>query len=145
MRAIYLTISLSLIVAFSFCIRNDKVKNTCILDFKYEKHDAVGPEGLVSIIRVDDRSLRDIFLSSDRLVFKYSGGIYEVDSLYFPSPMVNIYNTKDSTLVFGQGVFGLRQYPELFIDSIIQKTKKELVIEIIDSLNNKKWTIARCK
>lgn len=145
MRAIYLTISLSLIVAFSFCIRNDKVKNTCILDFKYEKHDAVGPEGLVSIIRVDDRSLRDIFLSSDRLVFKYSGGIYEVDFLYFPSPMVNIYNTKDSTLVFGQGVFGLRQYPELFIDSIIQKTKKELVIEIIDSLNNKKWTIARCK
>lgn len=145
MRAIYLIISLSLIVVFSFCTRNDKVKNTCILDFKYEKHDAVGPEGLVSIIRVNNKVLRDTLLSSSRLIFNYSGGIYDIDSLYIPSPMVNIYNNKDSTLVFGQGVFGLRQYPEVFIDSIMRITKRELIIEVIDTLNNKKWTIANCK
>lgn len=136
---------LSSIVLFTSCNSDDKVKNTCVLDFKYEKHEAVGPEGLVSIIRVDDRSLRNLLLSSNRLVFNYSGGIYDIDSLYFPSPMVNIYNTTDSTLVFGQGVYGLRQYPEVFIDSVIQITKRELIIEVIDTMNNKKWAIANCK
>lgn len=137
---------LSLIVLFTSCtIRDNKVKNLCVLDFKYEKHEAVGPEGLVSIIRVDDRNLRDILLSSNRLVFNYTGGIYNIDSLYFPSPIINIYNKKDSTLVFGQGVFGLRQYPELFIDSVIQKTKSEVVIEIIDTIATRKWILARCK
>lgn len=145
MRAIYLISFLSSILIFPYCNRDDKVKDTCVLDLKYENHDAVGPEGLVSIIRVDDRNLRNIFLSSDRLVFNYSGGIYDIDSLYFPSPMVNIYNTKDSTLVFGQGVFGLRQYPELFIDSVIQKIKREVVIEIIDTITTRKWILARCK
>jgi hypothetical protein len=111
----------------------------------YEKNEAVGPEGLVSIIQVDDKELRKILLSSKRLVFKYYGGIYEIDSLYFPPPINNIFEKKDSTIVFGQGVYGLRQYPEVFIDSVIQITKRELIIEVIDTLNNKKWTIANCK
>lgn len=146
MREIFLISFLSLIVLLTSCInRDNKVKDLCVLDFKYEKHEAVGPEGLVSIIRVDDRDVRNIILSSNRLVFNYSGGIYDIDSLYFPSPMVNIYNTKDSTLVFGQGVFGLRQYPELFIDSVIQKIKREVVIEIIDTITTRKWILARCK
>ena len=146
MKEIFLTSFLSLIILFTSCInRDNKVKNPCILDFKYEKHQAVGPEGLVSIIRVDDRNLRNMLLSSNRLVFKYSGGIYDIDSLYFPSPIINIYNKKDSILVFGQGVFGLRGYPELFIDSIIQKTKREVVIEIVDTIGIRKWILARCR
>jgi hypothetical protein len=146
MKEISLITFLSLIILFTSCInRDNKAKDICILDFKYEKHKAVGPEGLVSIIRVDDRDLRKIILSSKRLVINYSGGIYEIDSLYFPPPIINIYNKKDSTLVFGQGVFGLRQYPELFIDSVIRKTKSEVVIEIIDTITTKKWIIARCK
>lgn len=137
---------LSMIVLFTSCtIRDNKTKNLCIIDFKYERHEAVGPEGLVSIIRVDNRNLRNIFLFSNRLVFNYSGGIYNIDSLYFPPPIISIYNKKDSTLVFGQGVFELRQYPELFIDSIMQKTKREVVIEIIDTISNRKWILSRCK
>ena len=144
MRQIYFIGFLSLIVLLTSCI-NNTAKNFCILEFKYEKHEAVGPEGLISIAQVDDKELRNILISSNQLVFKYYGGIYDIDSLYFPSPIVDIYDNKDSILVFAQGVFGLRQYPAVFIDSIIQETKKEIVIEIIDTLGNKKWTLARCK
>jgi len=146
MRVISFFYFLSLLMLFTSCAnRDNKVKNLCILDFMYEKNEAVGPEGLVSIIQVDDKELRKILLSSKRLVFKYYGGIYEIDSLYFPPPINNIFEKKDSTIVFGQGVYGLRQYPEVFIDSVIQITKRELIIEVIDTLNNKKWTIANCK
>lgn len=144
MKKIYLISLLGSIIIFSTCNREVEVKNACVLDFKYEKHEAVGPEGLISIIRVDDRTLRNTLLDSDYLVFNYKGGIYDIDSLYFPSPMVYVYNEMDSTLVFGQGVFGLRHFTESFIDSVIQKTKNELVIDIIDSINNKKWTITNC-
>jgi hypothetical protein len=120
--------------------------NQCLLDFRYDKHNAVGPEGLASIVQINDKDFREILLfNSNRLTFKYYGGIYNIDSLYFPPPIIDIYDKKDSTIVFGQGVFRLRQYPELFMDSVIQQTKKEISIEVTDTLTNKKWTIAKCK
>ena len=141
MKRIFLTNIIILILISTSCLNNSGNKietNQCLLDFMYEKHNAVGPEGLISIVRLNDKEFRKILLhNSNRLVFKYYGGIYNIDSLYFPSPIINVYDNKDSTLVFGQGVFGLRQYPELFIDSVIQKTKKEIIRHITFNLQLK--------
>ena len=80
-----------------------------------------------------------------RLKFIYSGGVYSIDSLHFPSPFIDIYDHSDSTLVFGQGVFGLRGYSDSFIDSVMQKTREEISINVLDTLTKEKWIIKRCK
>jgi len=117
-------------------------KKSYISDFRYEKHDAVGPEGLVCFVKVHDQNLKSVLLqANNHLTFKYSGGIYNIDTLYFPSPIVNILSVHDSTLVLGQGVFGLRRYTDSFLDSIVLMTKKGMTLEIRDTLKNETWTL----
>ena len=149
MRSLYTFIFLILAYLITNCNSNQRSKQypkDCIISFNYYRSDAVGPESLVSILTIKNKDLLEILINNPkRLFFKYNGGIYSIDSLYFPRPLIEIYDFKDSSLIFEQDVFGLRGYPELFIDSVVQQTKKEIAIEVTDSLTNKKWTIAKCK
>ena len=126
--------------------RSRKYPIDCIINFNYYKTDAVGPESLVSILSVKDLNLLEVLIKNPRrLTLEYKGGIYDIDSLYFPPPLIEIYDFKDSSLIFEQDVFGLRGYSDLFIDSIMERTKKEISIEVIDTLTTKKWIIPNCK
>lgn len=124
--------------------KNAKIGD-CISSFEYFNHDAVGPESLVSIVQINDSYLKEILSRNPRLlVYKYTGGIYNIDTLYFPRPQIEINNYKDSSFIFDQSVFELRQYPKSFIDSIMKLTERSISIEIIDTLSNKKWNLKTC-
>lgn len=121
-------------------------KGDCIINFEYFKHDDVGPESLVSIVQIQNNELKEILLRNPRvLVYNYVGGIYDIDSLYFPKPQIEIYNHKDSSLIFDQSVFKLRLYSKEFIDSIMKLTKTKISIEVTDTISKKKWTLGVCK
>jgi len=123
-------------------------ENQCILEFKYYHTDAVGPDGLVCFVNVCDTVLKKALLKNfgNGLKYKYNGCIYNIDSLYFPRPYVDIKDIKnDQILVFEQAVFCLRGYSKSFLDSIVSKTEQEISIEIIDTLNNKTWKIYKCR
>ena len=116
-----------------------------ITNFKYYKHNAVGPEGLVCFAIIPDQEFRSVLLNpykSNSLIFKYSGGIYNIDTLYFPPPIIDVISPYDSTIVLGQGVFGLRRYPAYVVDSLILLTQQELIIDITDTIRDKKWRLA---
>lgn len=140
---------LLLIILLSCNIITQKTKNKsgdCIKSFEYFHHTGVGPESLVSIVRIQNSELKNVILRNPRLLsYHYVGGIYNIDTLYFPKPQIEIYNHKDSSLIFDQSVFELRLYSKEFIDSMMQLTKKEILIEITDTLSKKKWTISACK
>ena len=138
------------IIAIVTCRNNSKIESIndlYIVEYKYERTDAVGPEGLVCFIKIPDKYLREKLLQNYRnnLVFKYSGGIYDIDSLYFPRPFIDIFSIHDSTMVFSQAVYGFRRYSSTFMDSIISKTKSELIIEIADTITKDIWTITKRK
>lgn len=119
-------------------------KDQGILNVKFEKTNAVGPDGLICIVRIEDYALKKRLVENqEQLKLIYSGGIYSIDSLYFPSPFIDIYDHSDSTLVFGQGV--LLKYSDSFIDSMMQRTRKEISISVLDTLTKEKWIITRCK
>lgn len=149
MRIIYSVIFSLLSILVTNCNSNQRNRihpNDCIISFNYYKSDAVGPEGLVSILSVKDTNLLQVLIENPRrLTLKYKGGIYDIDSLYFPHPLIEIYNFKDSSLILQQDVFGLRGYQDLFIDSIMERTKKEISIEMIDTISTRKWIITNCK
>ena len=141
------------VILFTSCINSinkSNVQELCLIDFYFERRElgSPGPDGLICAIAITDKDVRKLLLSTvppANLKFNYFGGIYNIDSLRFPSPAYNINDINDSTIVFVQGVIGLRAYyPELFLDSIMDATKKELVIEIIDTLNGQKWLFPNC-
>jgi hypothetical protein len=149
MRILYSSILLILIYLVTNCNSNPRSKKypiDCIISFHYYKTDAVGPESLINILSVKDINLLEILLKNPRrLTLEFKGGIYDLDSLYFPHPLIEIYNFKDSSLIFEQDVFGLRGYSDIFIDSIIERTKKEISIEIFDTMTARRWIIPNCK
>jgi hypothetical protein len=115
-----------------------------IEEFKYRRTEAVGPEGLVCFITINDKSLRNRLLQNyhNHLIFKYSGGIYDIDTLYFPRPFIDVFSAYDSTLVFDQAVHELRSYPINFMDSIMRETQNNVMIEIKDTITNQEWTLS---
>jgi hypothetical protein len=146
-RILNITIASFILIVLNSCYSRSKEKssqNFQILEFKYERHDAVGPEGLLCFVRIESKDLRNVLLKNfdNHLIFKYSGGIYDIDTLYFPKPYIDVISVFDSTLIFGQSVFGLRRFPESKIYSIILRTKKEISIKIIDTVNNNIWTLS---
>ncbi len=119
-------------------------KSQGILNVTFERAKAVAPDGLICIVRIKDKALKKRMVENqERLKLIYSGGIYSIDSLYFPSPFIDIYDHSDSTLVFGQGVF--LKYSDSFIDSIMQITRKEISINVVDTLTKENWLITRSK
>jgi hypothetical protein len=135
---------------FSSCnIMTQKRKNKsgdCIKSFEYFHHTGVGPESLVSIVQIQDNELKNVIIKNPRLFsYQYMGGIYNIDTLFFPKPQIEIYNYRDSSLIFDQSVFELRLYSKEFIDSIMKLTKKEIIIVIMDTLSKKRWTISACR
>lgn len=149
MKTKFIIISILLVSFLTYCTNNPSRKvdiNQCILSFTFKKNDAVGPEGLVSIVRINDSTFRKMLLENpQRLNFEFYGGIYNIDSLHFPSPMIDVYNLKGNTIIFEQGIFGLRRYSDSFIDSVMQKTGEEISINVLDTLTKEKWIITRCK
>jgi hypothetical protein len=143
-------IMISFVIAlFISCANNaeNKLKEPCVLDIWYRRRDTPGPNGLMSIVLINDRDLRNMLLSIKpplHLSFKYSGSIYNIDSLSFITPVFNIRNINDSIIGLGQGVWGLGQYTDSFLDSIVEQTKRDIVIEITDTIGGKKWTIPNC-
>lgn len=134
------------IVLFISCVEKQDDKYPCIIDFWFDISYAPGPDGLISVVLIKDSDLRNKLLSSippAHLLFKYHGTIYNIDSLRFTSPYRGI-DINDSTVVFWQSVVGLYEYSYSFMDSIVGITKKELVIEITDTLSGEKWIIPNC-
>jgi len=138
---------LSFVLSCNIMTQNKKPNaGDCIISFEYFHHNDVGPESLVSIVQIQNSDLKNVILRNPRLLsYHYIGGIYNIDTLYFPKPQIEIYNHKDSSLIFDQSVFELRLYSKEFIDSLMELTKKEILIEITDTLSKKKWTICVCK
>jgi hypothetical protein len=140
---------LLLIILLSCNIITQKAKNKsgdCIKSFEYFHHTGVGPESLVSIVQIQDKELKNVIIRNPRLFsYQYLGGIYNIDTLFFPKPQIEIYNYKDSSLIFDQSVFELRLYSKEFIDSMMKLTKEEIKIVITDTLSKKIWTVSACK
>jgi len=149
MKSHYLYIILLFICLFASCNSNQKSKQNqtdSIISFDYHKSNAVGPESLVSILSIKNKKLIESLMKNpQRLSIEYIGGIYNIDSLYFPRPLFEIYDFKDSSLIFEQDVFCLKGYSDTFIDSIMQKTREEISINFVDTLTNEKWIITRGK
>lgn len=117
----------------------------CIKTFTYKKQEAVGPESLGGIIITNDNELRKLLLNKPpHYIFHFSGGIYDIDSIYFPPPYVDIYDVKDTSIFFVQNVFGLRQISTKTLDSLINQTEKNIHIEIQDTITDKKWVLVKC-
>lgn len=148
-HSLVIRVFLFLLILSSCNILTQKTKNKsgdCIKSFEYFHHTGVGPESLVSIVQIQDNELKNIIIRNPRLFsYQYMGGIYNIDTLYFPKPQIEIYNYKDSSLIFDQSVFGLRLYSKEFTDSIMKLTKEEIKIVIMDTLSKKIWTISACK
>jgi hypothetical protein len=149
MKKQFLIISILFISFLTGCIfhSNKSIdKKQGILNVKFEKTKAVGPDGLICIVRIKDKALKKRMIENPgQFKLIYSGGVYSIDSLNFPTPFIDIYDHSDSTLVFGQAVFGLRGYSDSFIDSIMQITRKEISINVADTLTKEKWIITKCK
>ena len=152
------------VILFISCVNKvnkmyDNNNDLCVIDFWYERKDefTTGSEGIVSILKITDKNLRKILLSNtdppvympSYLSLKYSGGIYNiynVDSLHYFSPSPNIININDSILSFFRKVYRYQfgEHSDSFIDSIIDITKKELVIEITNTENGETWLFPNC-
>jgi len=134
---------------FGSCTSTPVNKHTsfqCIKSFVYTKQHAVGPETLVGVIATNDNELRRLLLNKpSHFVFNISGGIYNVDSIYFPLPYVDIYDIRDTSIFFVQDIFGLRQIPANTLDSLIRRTEMDIHVEILDTITNKKWVIMKCR
>lgn len=136
------------ILLFASCANNTnyKSKAPCVIDFWYDKNEAIVAKGMVSVILTEDREFRNMLLTPQlptHLKFEYHGGIYNIDTLYFPPPIENIIRINDSIILLGQNL-SLEQYLEAFMDSIVEQTKRELVIEITNTISGKKWVIPSC-
>jgi len=149
MRCLFPLLTIFMATSIISCNSNLSRKQAledCIVDFNYYKTEAVGPENMASILYIKNKDLLEILINNPReLLYTYRGGIYDIDSLYFPPPLIEIYSFKDSSLIFEQDVFGLRGYSNKFIDSIMTITKEQISIEFTDTLTTKKWIITRCR
>lgn len=141
-----------LLIAYLVASCNSNTSNnsstTCCIDSFYYYFDrkVIGPQGFRSILTIVDRDLRGLLITSPRrLTYNFQGGIYAIDSLYFPNPLIDIWDFKDSSIVFDQDVFVLSGYSDLFVDSIMKKTSHDISIIIIDTLTKKKWLCFKCK
>lgn len=149
MKFLFSLLSILIAISITSCNSNASSKDAledCIVDFNYYKTEAVGPENIASILNIKNKDLLEILINNPRkLLFTYRGGIYNIDSLYFPPPLIEVYSFKDSSLIFEQDVFGLRKYSNRFIDSIMTITKDEISIEFTDTLTTKKWIVTSCR
>jgi len=149
MKSQYYHIVLLLICLFFSCNFNQKSKQNptdFIISFDYHKSIAVGPESLISILSIKNKKLIERLMKNpQRLSIKYIGGIYNIDTLYFPRPLFEIYDFKDSSFIFEQDVFCLKVYSTTLIDSLIEKTRMEMSINFVDTLTHEKWIITRRK
>ncbi len=127
------------------CQRQQRVP--CIREFIYQQTKAVGPEAFVCILKTNDNNLdRLLAEKSNRFIYNYSGGIYNIDTLGFSSssPCYVIYEGTDNSIKLIQIVFGLSRIPTNTLDSLIKKTEKDICIELLDTITKKRWILRKC-
>ena len=165
MRKTYFIIAVILFTSCANRVNNTTEKTPCVIDFKYLIPDSANPNVLLSFITDIGEDLMKMlfpavnydpvlfheyvflsFFKDYNMEFKFSGGIYNyADSIDYVGLVdyVSIHGINDSTLFLSQNIVFLEK-PEPFVDSLINITKKELVVEITNKLSGEKWIIPNC-
>lgn len=126
-------------------VKSVKEGNYCVGDIWYKIAETANPDKVFCTIDVPDSTLFYHFINNEeRLRITFFGAIYNVDSFKVIHHLMGAYNL-DNTIVIGQTITSLMKYEKQFLDSLIQKTQRELRIEILDTLTRQKWEFTKCK
>jgi hypothetical protein len=141
MHRILILILLSAFILLFSCkiIHRTGADNTYyIKDFGYKISNYPGLNGIFYKVEIPDSVLYFFLLrNEDRLLVKYHGFIYTIDSIHFQQTTMNV-DARDSTLVLVQPV-NLWCYDKKFLDSLFRIADRELLIDIYDPVTNEKW------